>query len=439
MRRDEENSPKTGVDDDYLDLLRDFNKKASAPRNETSRDIYSDSSYEKGYKRPVDNGGIYIGKPKNDNYDDYGYYGYSVNRPHNNNRYEDVYSENQTDYEDETSDYEDIRSKNRKKRKAPIAFIAVFLVFAIVFLSCGYVVISALGVVGKFKKAEEPEHYDGELISEKNVTNILLIGLDKDKGGSQRSDSIIICSVNKETGKVTLTSVLRDTHLLIPGNDEAKVNSAYSWGGAELLVQTIEMNFGIKIDEYAAVDFGMFTELIDALGGVDVEITEEEADYLNNGQDYKKEERPDGFESGKSVHINGYQALWYSRIRYLDSDFMRTKRQRKVITAIVNKAKSKLTPAGILSLIDTGKAVAPFVETTLSRGDLISLVMSAVSCLVKNGKNIDELLVSQKIPFEDTWYYEDCWDGSSIAIDLEENKEILYNTVYKGEVLETEE
>lgn len=421
-------------------------------RNSGNNDIYSDSRKERASFSRSDGGDIYIGK-NNKSGGSSGRDVYISSR--NAHKFDtdeliiDISKSNaksttnaprreDTVYDyDDFSDFDDRRKvkktakKKSKGKRTALAVIAVILVLAIGISAFG--VSSVLGVVNKFKPAEEIVHAETEtpLISEKGVTNILLIGLDKEKQGASRSDSIMIVSVNKNTGKITVTSVLRDTHLYVPGNGEAKVNASFAWGGATLLIQTLESSFGIKIDEYAAVNFDMFTALIDELGGIDIEITEREADYLNDGQDYKKSKRPDEFQSGESVHINGYQALWYSRIRYLDSDFMRTHRQRKVIAAIVSNVKSKLTPTGIFSLIKTANKVAPNIETTLSKSELISLLFDCAACLTKSDFNVENLIVSQKIPFDDTWYYFTAWDGSSIGIDLEENARLLYSSIYE--------
>ena len=333
--------------------------------------------------------------------------------------------------EDSVSDFEAKRKNKHKKKPVKLVVLAVLLA---VIIGLGSFASSAVNsIVGKFQEAEPIEHIDNvdSLVSDKNVRNILFIGADKESGGNSRSDSIMIISVNKKTGRITVCSILRDTHLDIPGEREAKVNAAYSWGGANLLVQTIEQNFGIKIDDYATVDFEMFTDLVDALGGIEVEVTENEADYINNRHRYGNEVKPDYFESGESVHLNGYQALWYSRIRKLDSDFMRTERQRKVITAIFEKVKDKMNPAGVFELMDTAEAVAPFVKTTLSASDFWSLATSVLGCFSKSGMNMEKLIVQQQIPFEDTWHYSSEWDGSSISIDVEENKQLLYTLLYE--------
>ncbi len=334
--------------------------------------------------------------------------------------------------EDEISDYEARRGSKGAKKK-PIGLIVISVILAVVIGFAGFLFTTANSVVGNFIKADPIEHIENvdSIVTDKNVRNILLIGADKEKGGASRSDSIMIASVNKTTGRITICSILRDTHLDIPGECEAKINSAYAWGGANLLIQTIEKNFGIKIDDYATVNFEMFTALVDGLGGIDVEVTEDEADYINNRHRYGKETKPDYFEYGESVHLNGYQALWYARIRKLDSDFMRTQRQRKVISAIVEKVKGQLTPLGVFELINTAKEVAPYIETTLSNTDFYSLAMSLIGCLTKSGGEMDKLLVSQQIPFDDTWWYSSEWDGSSISIDLEENKQMLYTLLYE--------
>ncbi len=440
MNSDNKNT-QNGQDQDYLDLLSEFNKK----RNESSYDDFN----EPILKPKHDEYDVHLNprKPVNTKRDDIYF---TKKQPADKfvvdidkNSYEDIYSN--TDNRpaqpkapprktaDELSDHDAHRSNKKKKKKSPAKTFLIFLL--VVILGSGFFAIfSALGVVNKFIEGEEIVHAETEteLISGQGVTNILLIGLDKEKGGSSRSDSIMIASINKKTGKIVVTSVLRDTHLYVPGHQESKVNAAYAWGGANLLIQTIETNFGIKIDGYATVNFSMFTKLVDGLGGIDVEITEKEANYLNNGQDYKGAKQPDEFESGDSVHINGYQALWYSRIRYLDSDFMRTQRQRKVISSIASKVKKQINPLGIFKLTGTAKDVAPYIETTLTKGQMLKLIASCSTCLVKSGGSIDKMIVSQKIPFDDTWYYSNKWDGSSISIDLEENKNILYSTVYEG-------
>ena len=449
-KRNSNEDKKVSINDDYIELLSYVKKKdeyediySHSSRDEDEfEDIFSDSSKEdiyisKGRRRQEDDG-IYISKNR------------TYHQPEPTSKYnKDEFSveipvtppitrKKSLQDTDEFSDFEEKIGKRvpNKKTSKGQKIIAIILAAILTFGTILFVM--ANGIVGKFTKAEEIEHIEGvELVSDKNVRNILLIGCDKANGGSSRSDSIMIASVNKQTGKITICSILRDTHLYIPGEREAKVNSAYAWGGANLLIQTIEHNFGIRIDDYATVNFEMFTALVDGLGGVDVEVTEDEADYINNRHRYGREKKPDTFESGESVHLNGYQALWYSRIRKLDSDFMRTQRQRKVISAIASKVKRQINPIGVFGLISTAKEVAPYIETTLSVSDFWNLVFALSTCFTKSGANTDEMLVSQKIPFDDTWWYSSQWDGSSISINLEQNKQMLYTLLYEEPVGET--
>ncbi len=337
--------------------------------------------------------------------------------------------------DDEISDYEarfGRKSAPSKKKKSKISRILIGFVAVVlaVFIGLGGLLfVAANSIVGKFEEADPIVHIDDvdSLASEGHVRNVLLIGADNAKGGTSRSDSIMIASVNSKTGRITVVSILRDTHVDIPGKRESKINAAYSWGGANLLIQTIEQNFGIKIDDYATVDFEMFTALIDGLGGIDVEVTENEADYINNRHSYGNEEKPEHVPSGESVHLTGYQALWYTRIRKLDSDFNRTQRQRKVITAVMEKAKDM----GVAGLVSTAKAVAPYIETTLSATDFWSLAFNLMSCVTKTGADMDKMVVSAQLPFEDTWWYSSQWDGSSISLNVEENRKLLYTLLYE--------
>lgn len=451
-KRNPNEDKKMSINDDYIELLSYVKNKDeyedvysySSDAEDEFEDVFSDSSKEdiyisKSHRKAPEEDGIYISRSKpthqTQEFDEYSDEEFSVEIPADAPPLSRKKSLQNTD---EISDFEARRGKLVPKKKGSKGKKIVAIILALI-VAFGAVLYSmANSVVGNFAKAEEEiEHVEGvELINDKNVRNILLIGCDKSNGGSSRSDSIMIASINKATGRITVCSILRDTHLYVPGKQESKVNAAYAWGGANLLIQTIEHNFGIKIDDYATVNFEMFTDLVDGLGGVEVEVTEDEADYINNRHSYGKEEKPDPVESGESVHLNGYQTLWYSRIRKLDSDFMRTERQRKVLSAIAAKAKAQINPVGIFGLISTAKDVAPYIETTLSAGDFWSLIFSLSGCLVKSGTNGDKLINSQQIPFDGTWWYSTQWDGSSISIDLEENKQMLYTLLYEEPVEE---
>ena len=223
-----------------------------------------------------------------------------------------------------------------------------------------------------------------DLVSDDNVINILLIGCDaRSKNARGRSDSMILLSINKNTKKVILTSFLRDTWVKIPGVGSQRLNAAYVFGGPKLLIRTMEANFHIRIDKYARVNFYSFMDTIDAVGGVDIEVTDEELEYLNDYVRHQnrllgKSNLDEGTltKSGKYT-LNGVQALAYSRIRYVGTDFARTQRQRNVLEEIFRKARNM----GLIEMNDFLEKLLPNITTNLEKGQIFSLILNASSYL----------------------------------------------------------
>ena len=158
----------------------------------------------------------------------------------------------------------------------------------------------------------------------------------------QRSDSMIILSINKNTKQMTMVSVMRDLYVQIPGYSDNRINSAYAFGGFELLDATIEQNFGVVIDYNVEVNFNGFKDIVDKVGGIDVDLTEEEVEYMNSAKfvhtmNYKGKQN---FKAGTN-HLDGAQALCYARIRRVGDDFARTQRQRTIIQTVYKKAKEE--------------------------------------------------------------------------------------------------
>ena len=209
-----------------------------------------------------------------------------------------------------------------------------------------------------------PEDVDWEVLEplmDDELINLLLVGQDRRPGqGRQRSDSMIVCSINPETMEVSLVSFLRDLYVDFPGDySDNRLNAAYAFGGFPLLTETLNLNFGITIDGCFEVDFSGFVQIIDTVGGVDITLTEAEAAIMD-----------DGSVAGLN-HLSGDQALKYSRIRYIDSDFNRTGRQRNVITAVFNTLRSQ-SPT---QLIDFVNVVLPCISTDMSNTQIMSLAM----------------------------------------------------------------
>ncbi len=261
---------------------------------------------------------------------------------------------------------EEEKPKKKKKHRF-LKFIASVLVIAFAFLSVFIFVFASMS--GYTRNDLESNKYVSslELKNSPLISNILLLGVDGKAESSSRSDSMILVSVDFAHMKIKLTSFLRDSWVEIPSKGKkAKLNSACSSGGPQLVVDTIEYNFGIDIDHYIMVDFDMFTQIIDSLGGVTVEVTKKEADFINRTTRQK-------IKSGESVTLNGEEALVYCRIRKLDSDYMRTYRQRKVISALINQAKN----AGVSALIETMNNVFPLIQTDMSALEITGLAYKA--------------------------------------------------------------
>lgn len=210
---------------------------------------------------------------------------------------------------------------------------------------------------------EDPVNWD-------NVINIMLIGQDRLPGqGRQRSDSMILLTVNKSKGTITLTSFMRDQYVRIPGYKNNKMNAAYAFGGMKLLNETLESNFGVKVDGDIEVDFNNFQKVIDMLGGVDIKLTSKEANYLNSAYGWSL--------SSGTQRLNGKEALAYSRIRKIDSDYRRAERQRTVISSLINRYKS-LPLTEMLAMIED---LLPLVTTNMSKAQIVEIAMEVAPML----------------------------------------------------------
>ena len=264
-----------------------------------------------------------------------------------------------------------------------------------------------------------------EIVSDDNVINVLLIGTDSrgndDRG---RSDSMILVSVNKNTKQVVMTSFLRDIYLYIPDTEYTRLNHAYAYGGPDLLIQTLESNFKVRIDRYVRVNFFSFVDVVDEVGGVEIDVTDEEVEYINT---YLKEiNRLEGFSetdsqlsSGGKQNLNGRQALAYSRIRYIGTDFQRTQRQRTVLETLFKKMKG-LSMGELSDLLDV---LLPQLATNMTEGEMFSFVVDSPSYLSYE-------VIQNRIPVDGSWDFMTVNSMSVIGIDFDENIDSLRKTIY---------
>ena len=226
-----------------------------------------------------------------------------------------------------------------------------------------------------------------------SITNIMLIGVDGrgNAGYSARSDTNIILSINTETRTIKLASLLRDTWVSVPGvdydgdgvGDYCKLNAAFYYGGFDTLSQTVENTFKLDIDQYVAVNFKAFEKAVDAMGGIDIELSEAEARYIP-----EKTDDPDRFATAPGsgldpvgttagmYHLNGEQTLAYCRIRYLyaESDFQRQSNQRKVLELLMQKAKTM----NFATLTNVLTSVLPDVKTNIPKDELLAYAANAL-------------------------------------------------------------
>lgn len=212
----------------------------------------------------------------------------------------------------------------------------------------------------------------GDKMSNKNIINVLLCGVDSEYN---LCDSQILISIDKKNEKITMVSFLRDswTYIKMPNEDGTyydtyeKINAAYH-GGPKTLLETIENNYKIKIDQYIAVDFKSFPKVIDAIGGVTVDVQDYEADYIRNTS--SQTDFPYG-----TATLNGTQALIYSRIRHCDddSDLSRTRRQRSVIKSLINQAKNATNG----QLVNAYKQITDYLRTGYTQKEVLSLIATA--------------------------------------------------------------
>ncbi len=418
--------------------------------NDDFEDIFSNSSQDNQYED------IYSNSADQYKYEDISSFSDSTEKKTSPKAYEDYFNDDFTvkynsavqnrrrqeiSYDDVSEVYENISSENepkkKKKKRHPVrnTFI-ILLCLVLVGVSCvgfyGYQTVEK--ILSSFNTDEplvENQYIDAsELYSDPNQTNILLIGIDARKADDDsRSDTMMLVTIDNTNGQIKLTSFLRDSYVEIAGkNWNEKLNAAYFRGGVQMLVDTLELNFKVDIPYYMLVNFEIFTTIVDELGGITVDVTERESEYVKTS---KKPNIPVEIPAGEDVLLNGEQALWYARIRKLDSDFMRTKRQRKVITAMVEKALQ--TELG--ELVTLAETVAPLVKTNLTSDEILDLGMGALK-----DKAFAYDIVQHQVPADGTWSSRNISNvGSSLVMDMDENIELLHSFLSEKQEVEKKE
>lgn len=321
-----------------------------------------------------------------------------------------------------------VKKNKTEKKKSKWKKVLLILLIAV-----GAVLIWWYMMIGKIYKEMSYEKTPGltsEPMKQDGVTNVLLIGNDsRDNGEDGRSDAMILLSISNETETIHMTSLLRDMYVDIPGHDGNRLNAAYAYGGPALLCETIEQNFGIEVNRYVLVNFQAFASLVDAVGGIDLEVTNEEVQWINaylneynllEGRDITTDYLDTSL-SGE-IHLNGPQALAYSRNRYIGTDFGRTERQRKVLNAVIKK----LPVAFATNQDELIEELFPNLTTNLTQTEVFRLSMDA-------GKLLSYEVLQTVIPAEGTYSNASIRGMSVLEVDFEANKAIIRKEIYGKE------
>lgn len=291
------------------------------------------------------------------------------------------------DLNDNGYDVRGTRKKMKGWKKALIIITAVILVAIIAVLGIAIHMFRGLKMNKLSENKEElgispeaAEQYEGA-----EIRAIAMFGLDgRDQSSiNGRSDSIMLLVINTKLNKVKLVSILRDSYVAIEGHDKQKLGHAYAHGGAQLAVKTLNQNFHLNISDYVTTNFEGMTNIIDSIGGVDVEITEKESGSI-----------PDATGAGV-LHMNGKQALAYSRIRMIDTDNRRADRQKTVLKAMLKQVKTNVSPTQYVGL---AKDAMSHVETSLSYGEMVSFA----NMLAKINDSVKEMNVPD-LKEDDPW------------------------------------
>lgn len=281
------------------------------------------------------------------------------------------FSDEEVEYRPKRKSSKKSRKKRRKRkiRRTVTAIIIVLVVIIAVIFGAVYYMLNGL----------TRTDLEGDLADSGGVSyikNVALFGVDSRDADSNDglSDAILIASVNKRTGEINLISILRDSYVSIEGYGDTKINAAYSYGGASLAVKTLNQTFDLDITDYVTVNFAELAQIIDAAGGVTIEITAEEAEQINKNLDDAAEEDMTVQEvtyvevKDGTVTLNGDQAVAYSRIRKIDSDNVRASRQQAVLSALLDNIKE-------MSVLQYPSFIKEFMsasESSLSTAEIMS-------------------------------------------------------------------
>lgn len=264
-----------------------------------------------------------------------------------------------------------------KKKQKKIIFISLAVVLSLVFAGIAGTYLYTQSLLNKIQREKIDQSPDALGIDKdadekiknnknsKNITNIALFGIDAEDGKAGRSDAIMILSIDEAHGKVKLASIMRDSYVNIDGRGMDKINHAYAFGGPQLALKTINSNYKLNIKDYVSVNFSSLPKLVDAVGGVEIDIKDYELSGLKSY----------GITTTGLQTLNGNQALKYARIRYVgNGDYERTERHRTILSSVF----SKLMKQDKGKILSTVSDILPMVKTNLSNGEIMDLTLDVI-------------------------------------------------------------
>lgn len=329
------------------------------------------------------------------------------------------------EFNNEIESYEPQKKRPKKKRRAKRIILSIVLVLMfLIGLACLY----ATHLLNKveqtdFNYTDEELGIDTTVKKDEDVINIALFGVDsRQEVNKGRSDAIMVASIDTEHNKVKVVSIMRDSEVKVEGHGRTKINHAYAYGGVELAIKTLNQNFGLNIKDYVTVNFYQLADLVDAVGGLELEITEAERNNMNVyiaeaanavGKKYKTVKK-----AGRQM-LTGEQVVAYSRIRYVgNSDFERTERQREVIQKVFEKVMDT-SPLRYPALLNS---VLPMIETSLSNSDILDL---GTKILLKGKPQFEQ----GRFPLDGKYRS----NGSNLVYDLDAASQKLHRFFYEDE------
>ncbi|MCI8317465.1 MAG: LCP family protein [Lachnospiraceae bacterium] len=268
---------------------------------------------------------------------------------------------------------------------------------------------------------------DKKTASDNDIYNILLVGVDRrDKTWNGNSDSMILVSINKKDNRVTMVSLMRDTYVDIPDVGYDKLNAAYAWGAGPLLCETITNTYKVQVDRYAAVDFFDLIDIIDIIGGVDMEITASEAEVMNGYiLDMCNLMNVDGYAhqvpvGGGYIHCDGVQAVAYARNRYVgNSDYQRTERQRYLIQQLMGEVKGM----SVAQMTDKMQSILGHVTMNIPESEIWSMIPELPEML-------EYKFETDRIPYDNMYDVIDVKGQGMLVPDWEPTIDKLHDFIY---------